>query len=133
MGLVLEEEREVEAVEDVFPRLAFSGPARDIETEIQAARAEGYNQAARDLGAEYNSMLAKRMPRAPLAAEMVPVLEALATILGIRVMIFVALIATFALAWVAMADPRPAALVLVGMFGLITLVPLAYLATRRTG
>lgn len=129
MGLELIDER----VEEAGPRLVYTAPARDINAEITAAQEQGYAAGMAEADARWRERFRQRPPRAPLAAELIPILDRLSVLVGIRVMLFVALVATFALAWVAMQNPTPAALTLVGMFGAITMGPLAWLATRRTG
>ena len=119
------------------PRLAYTAPARDIDAELLQAREEaftaGYKQAVQKLAAEYDNRLRERMPRAPLAAEMIPILEGIAVLLGVRVMMAGALIATFVLALQAMDEPSVMRIVILIAFGIATVAPLCWLATRRTG
>ncbi len=134
MAMTLVAERE-EPVERTPLRLVEA--VRDIETELEQARAlalkQGYDEGVRQASAEYSRQLAQRMPRAPLAAALIPVLEKIALLVGIRAMLAAAVIMTFILALQAMERPATLPIVVLVMFGLIVVAPLAWLASRRTG
>lgn len=119
------------------PPLRLVTPARDIEAEVEAARVagvqHGYRAGIEEASKAYEHQLAQKAPRAPLALEMIPVLERISVLVGIRVMLAAALTMTFAMAWRAMSNPDILALVILVVFGLLSMGPLAWLATRRTG
>ena len=66
----------------------------------------------------------------PIDARVLQVMEALAKVLAVRAMIFVAVIFTFVLACWAMYDPTPMRLIAMVLWSLATLGPLTYLARR---
>ena len=115
------------------PRLVYTAPAVDLEAEMQKARAEGYEQGVQAVIGEYQHKLAQRMPRAPLAVEMIPVLDKIALLVGLRAMLAASVIMSFVLALQAMSEPGILRLAVVALFGALTIGPLAWLATRRTG
>lgn len=58
-------------------------------------------------------------------------LAAIASILATRLLLLLAVCGTFVLAALSIRDPTPTAIVLVAVFGLLTIAPLAFLDLRR--
>ncbi len=65
-------------------------------------------------------------------AEMLRVLTALSNILVVRLMLLAAVIFAGVLAFLAMPHPEPNAIWLLGVFSVLVLGPLVWLAQRRT-
>ena len=72
-------------------------------------------------------------PPGPVAADraFIGTLSAIAAVLATRALLLLAVIGTFALAALSIRAPSVPAIVLVGVFGLLTIGPLAYLDVRR--
>lgn len=70
-------------------------------------------------------------PRKPIDAQVLEVMGTLAKVLAVRMMLLLAVLGTFVLALLAMADPTPTKLVLVVLWAVASVAPLTWLASRR--
>lgn len=71
-------------------------------------------------------------PSRQVDEQVLQIMGVLAQVLAVRVMLLLSVLGTFALAWRAMSNPSPMALLVVALLAVSTVGPLTYLAQRKT-
>jgi len=71
-------------------------------------------------------------PSRQVDEQVLQIMGVLAQVLAVRVMLLLSVLGTFALAWRAMSNPSPMALLVVALLSVSSTGPLTYLAQRKT-
>lgn len=84
--------------------------------------------------AEQAYAMAPRLPepKRQIDEQVIMLMERISRALAVRVILLIALCGVFALAWRAMTEPTAPAIIIVGLFGAVSVTPLVWLAVKGT-
>lgn len=123
--------------EEPVERDVLQFPGAPAEPPVTHAHLDALSQRFEAQLTATTSAILQRIPsipeREPVDAQTLEILAAISQVLAVRVTLFVAIIMTFVMAWRAMSEPGAASIAVLVLFGMLSVGPLAWLASRKTG